>query len=599
MKCKQILALLLALVLCLAPMSAFAAGEEEEEAALPGLGDELEDFSFTTFDGEEYTLSEVLKEKDMVLLNLWATWCGPCEMEFPNMEKAYEQYKDDVEIFALSVEPEDTDEVLADYVEEHGMTFPVGRDEVGLSDIFVDEGIPTSVVIDRNGVICAIEVGSQTAEEAFPLLFDEFVGDDYTEPNILTDGFPEPPPPEPTVAPTDPEELAAALLGEDAGDVTVFNPEDKYNWPVAVYEDEDEDVTCLVTTNAEQDRSSSAVGLTVNAQAGDVLSLQYKVSCECYYDDLFVMVDGEQVKTLTGERDWLAFAYTFEEAGEYEVLLGYEKDEMEASGDDMAWFDEVRLVSGEAAEEALAAVPVYPHGEETALTVISEDAQEVVFDPDLEEMVGTPVKAYIVPSGTAEFSVTVAEGVDPDGSFITCDYDGVFYTLAECLDGEEFLYSTDIDSMEETGYSYSEVDFYTDDPDDPGLVVWLLVSEENANTLLEDYELDGWTYADGTEPSTDETAKAGDESEEGYSSYALVFTDQNGDPVEGVIANVCDDDTCEPMTSDEDGTIMFEKPAFAYHVQVIKVPDGYEYDTSEETYLKEDGGVTLFKLDKK
>ncbi len=115
------------------------------------LANRLADFTFTTYDGESFSLYETLQKKDMVLINIWATWCGPCRMEFPYMEEAYEDYKDRIEIFALSCEPDDTDEVLKDFAEELGLTFPMGRDSAGLSSTFRVNAIPTSIVIDRFG----------------------------------------------------------------------------------------------------------------------------------------------------------------------------------------------------------------------------------------------------------------------------------------------------------------------------------------------------------------------------------------------------------------------------------------------------------------
>ncbi len=597
MKCKTLLALLLALALCLAPMSAYAAGEAAEGTE---LGDKLADFTFTTFDGDAYTLSEVLQEKDMVLINLWATWCGPCEMEFPYMEAAYEQYKDDVEIFALSVEPEDDDETLAAYVESHGMTFPVGRDEEGLGDIFATEGIPTSLVVDRNGVICAVEVGSQTAADAFPMLFDEFVGDDYTEPNILEDGFPKPPPAEPTVEPNDPKELAEALLGECAVEVTVANPEYEYNWPMTV--SEDGDLACVTTSNIGTDNSSSALLVQFTTEENAAFAVDYKLSTEDGYDTMTISSDAES-KTLSGEWDWRTYACALE-PGEHVVELSYFKDEMESAGDDAVWFANFRVVTGDDMDEVLALMPQYPHADETTITVTDEDAKEIVFDdPDgvLADNFGA-AQYFIVPEDGFTVTATLSEDCDPESTFFSNISDNDTVPAASCVDGDVYTYEAKaVDSMETTGYSYGYVSL--DSEEDYALVV-TFASEENANAFLDEAELESWTYADGTEPSTDERAAAPDsgseesETPDGMSDYMLIFVDQNDDPVEGVIANVCDDEACTPMTSDEDGIIEFTYPSFAYHIQVIKVPEGYTYDTSEESYLDEDGGLTLFTLEK-
>ena len=66
-----------------------------------GLGDVMYDFTVMKTDGEEITLSEVLKEKKLVVLNFWYTTCSWCMEEFPVMNEVYEEYKDDVEIIAL------------------------------------------------------------------------------------------------------------------------------------------------------------------------------------------------------------------------------------------------------------------------------------------------------------------------------------------------------------------------------------------------------------------------------------------------------------------------------------------------------------------
>lgn len=63
-------------------------------------GQAFPDFTVSLTDGTTATLSELLKEKDLVVLNVFASWCGPCEMEFPEMEKSYQAHSDRMVILA-------------------------------------------------------------------------------------------------------------------------------------------------------------------------------------------------------------------------------------------------------------------------------------------------------------------------------------------------------------------------------------------------------------------------------------------------------------------------------------------------------------------
>ena len=180
MKSLKMLAIA-ALLLCLTVSAAWAAGTPESY-----LGNPMPDFTVTTITGDASTLSEALKTKKAVLVNLWATWCPPCEMEFPFMEKAYQRYKDQVEVIALSVESTDTKEKLTEYAESHGMTFPVASDsEAGLGKIFANSGIPTTILVDRFGNVALIEVGAQPSEAFFSKLFDLLISNEYTETQVL------------------------------------------------------------------------------------------------------------------------------------------------------------------------------------------------------------------------------------------------------------------------------------------------------------------------------------------------------------------------------------------------------------------------------
>ena len=79
---KKVILILLVLTLFLA-VSASA----EDESSL--LGKPFPDFTIKDCEGNTFTLSEALKDHEAVLINFWATWCGPCRSEFPAINKVY------------------------------------------------------------------------------------------------------------------------------------------------------------------------------------------------------------------------------------------------------------------------------------------------------------------------------------------------------------------------------------------------------------------------------------------------------------------------------------------------------------------------------
>ena len=165
--------------------------EEPTEATRPAswstttgigkVGMLLPDFSVTTAEGETFTLSESLKDHDLVLINLWATWCGYCKMEFPYLEEAYEEYKDRVEVITLSTEYSDTAEVMLEFAKENNLTFLFAQDEkFRMTRCFNIEGVPTSVLVDRNGQVVWTEVGAMPSTQAFRDVFDEYLPKEET-----------------------------------------------------------------------------------------------------------------------------------------------------------------------------------------------------------------------------------------------------------------------------------------------------------------------------------------------------------------------------------------------------------------------------------
>lgn len=584
MNLKKLFSIVLAMMLCLSCM-AFA---EEESAALSyAKGDKIQDFTFTTYDGQEITLSKVLEEKEAVLINIWATWCGPCRNEFPFLEEAYEQYKDKVEVLALSCEETDDPETLAAFAAEYGLTFKIGQDNVGFLRALGLNSIPTSLVVDRFGTICFIESGSQTSVGSFTRLFDTFLGDDYTE-SVLLDKIP---PMKPTVEAAAEADLTAAL------DAAATNPTDAYTWPMAVAEKDGRNV--VASTNAACGTTEAAVTATVSAKAGDAIVVTFKTSTEAGCDLLNITVNGK-TKVFGGEHDWMTYAVPVEADGEYPVELAYVKDTMTDGGEDMVWIDSVAVVSGDDAAAALAANPVYPVAEANALTVTNENGKEIVISDDNGLLAANfgDAKYFIVNSDTASFTAEITADVDPEGAFFYSYYDGSTAILSQSVTDGKYTFSTGVDAKETTGYTYAYVMLYLDPQGNDSVMALYFMNEENVNYFVTKNELGTWNYADGTAPSTDALPGEAVQPESTASTYIIKCVDQDGNPVAGAMMQVCDAETCQVYTTDENGEYAFTTAPYAWEVHVLMAPDGYTADSTEVVTAPAEGGEMVFTFTK-
>ena len=583
---KTFLSLLLAAAVLL---SMSVLGEMNDPEAL--LGEPMPDFTVTTIEGEVFTLSEVLASKKAVMINLWATWCGPCEMEFPFIQEAYELYQNDVEIIALSVEKNDTDEVLASYALSHGMTFPVaGGTETGLREMFVTEGIPTTVLVDRFGNIVLIEVGAQTSADPFTAVFDVLTYDSYDQ-TVILNGFPRP---KPSAKGSD-----AGFMAQAVG-MPVSVSDDEYMWPFEVNEKNGK--ACISATNADRNESCAEVLLITDAREGDALRFGACVSSEKAFDRFSVWLDGERVKGFSGETDWFTYAIRLHE-GENRIAFRYEKDAMDGHGDDTVYLAEFELLSGEDASKALEEISAYPYAEKTEIFLLNEYAREIRFldengsEDTIDMLIGADLKYYILNDDSAVLNAAIAEGTDPEYVLVYSNCDGSSWSADDFLNGS---FVGMVDSMEASGYPYSMFILYSDLDVLDGIVV--MVDEMNANAFEE--ELNGYgaelhyVYADGAERGSDELA--GGSFGKGTVTYTAVFVDQNGEPVPGCIVNFCTDEMCVPAIADENGYAVFEGLPITYHLQVIRVPDGYEYDTAQEFFVSaEEDDEIVFTVTKK
>ena len=309
------------------------------------LGDVMYDFTYTTPDGTSAKLSDMLAQKDAVLLNFWFSTCGPCASEFPYMETAYQTYKDSVGIIALSYI--DDAAAVGAYQSSMGLTFPMAPCNTGWPGLFGINSFPTTVVIDRYGVIALIEVGSMTSLRPFNAIMEHFSGDDYEQKlctsvnDVITVVKPT------EVMPTS-EEIAEAI---NVGDVQVtFRAEEgeaaDNTWPFVLTEVEGE--KCIKASNSLIEDSFAIIYMDVTLKAGQAVGLDYLASCEQGGDVMVVIVDDNDIYQISGYSEtpeWkTCYPWVAEEDGTYEIALCYLKDEGTDVGDDTVYVDNLRIV---------------------------------------------------------------------------------------------------------------------------------------------------------------------------------------------------------------------------------------------------------------
>ena len=141
-----------------------AQGQQEEQASVAAP-----DFTLTDQFGESHTLSDY--QGKIVFLNFWATWCGPCKSEMPDIQALYEAHGGNAEdLVVLGVaQPgagrEGSREDITDFLAEGGYTYPVVMDEDG--SVFAQYGIrafPTTFMISSDGTVYGYVEGALSAE---------------------------------------------------------------------------------------------------------------------------------------------------------------------------------------------------------------------------------------------------------------------------------------------------------------------------------------------------------------------------------------------------------------------------------------------------
>lgn len=119
------------------------------------------DFVVYDKDGNKVGLSDYLGKP--VVLNFWASWCGPCASEMPDFEEAYKERGDEIQFLMVNLTDgyQETMESATEYIQEQGFTFPVFYDtESNAANTYATYSIPMTFFIDSEGYMVARATGA-------------------------------------------------------------------------------------------------------------------------------------------------------------------------------------------------------------------------------------------------------------------------------------------------------------------------------------------------------------------------------------------------------------------------------------------------------
>jgi peroxiredoxin len=138
-------------------------GTAASQAAMPATGSMAPNFTLKSSAGRNVKLSE--HRGEVIMINFWATWCGPCRQEMPLLNRIHEQYRK-AGFTLLGVNIDDRPDAAQSMAKKLGVTFPVLFDtEKRVSRLYDVNAMPSTVLIDRDGKVRYIHLGYRAGYE--------------------------------------------------------------------------------------------------------------------------------------------------------------------------------------------------------------------------------------------------------------------------------------------------------------------------------------------------------------------------------------------------------------------------------------------------
>lgn len=137
-------------------------------------GEAAPDFTLTTFEGDLIGPEEMAGK--LVVVNIWASWCKPCEAEADELQSAWELYQARGDVLFLGVDYVDTEDEALAYIERFGITYPNGPDlRTDIYRAFRARGVPETFFIDKQGQIAYVQIGPFDSLEEIIAILDRIL----------------------------------------------------------------------------------------------------------------------------------------------------------------------------------------------------------------------------------------------------------------------------------------------------------------------------------------------------------------------------------------------------------------------------------------
>lgn len=334
------------------------------------------DFGSETF-GEKvsWTLSDLLEENELVVLNFWYTTCSWCVREFPYLIDSYKGYADKIKVIGINTGGKDTVDSVMKFAQTNNLNIMSTVNDTTLYNAFPIKGFPTSVFIDRYGTICMIEDGAITTKDKWDGLFAKYTGDNYV-PKYEASGS--------DVVP-DVEFPGSAVLEKAALAKNVsatFKEEDRETykniWPWVATEDG----TAIKPSNKGVNSSYSIAWMDITVPANKVLAIDYKASCEDG-DMLGIFLDGKRLCQMSGNDKSFKTQYIYV-AGKADEKISVEfffyKDEKTSMYDDTIYIRNIRFLEINELTTKFQVIRQAAYGNVDPLSKLWDNYVEVVFN---------------------------------------------------------------------------------------------------------------------------------------------------------------------------------------------------------------------------